>query len=183
MARKVANVIDAGERVRRLARSLISYARPGAEKQEKVDIKDLVDEILSFSGYELSRGGVEIRNLAPENLPRFSAVKDQIEQVLINLLTNASHACEAKAGGKVEVSANASGKWLEFTVKDNGTGISPENLPRIFEPFFTTKKPVKGTGLGLNIVQSIVERHGGKVHVQSQPGQGTAFTIRLPLEP
>jgi signal transduction histidine kinase len=181
-ARRIGNVIEAGERVRRLARNLISYARPGTEKIEEIDLKTLVDEILSFSSYELSRGGVEIRNLVPENLPRLKAVRDQIEQVLLNLLTNASHACGAKGGGKVDVSAARRDRWLELKVEDNGAGINPEHLARIFEPFFTTKVAGKGTGLGLNIVQSIVERHNGKIQVQSQPGTGTTFTIILPLE-
>ena len=184
-ARKISTVIEAGERVRRLSRNLISYARPGSEKIEEVDLKSLVDEILSFSSYELGRGGVEIKNLVPENLPPMKAVKDQIEQVLINLLTNASHACDAKGGGKVQVKASAadraSGAWLTLQVEDNGAGIREEHLSRIFEPFFTTKLGGEGTGLGLNIVQSIVEKHNGKIKVESRYGEGTVFTIQFPL--
>jgi len=182
MARRVSNVIDAGERVRRLSRNLISYARPGSEMMEVINFRTLVDEILSFSGYELSRGGVELNNQVPENLPGLKAVKDQIEQVLINLLTNASHACAEKGGGKVNISADARDGWLEIRVEDNGVGINPEHLSRIFEPFFTTKPGGKGTGLGLNIVKSIVERHNGRINVESKPGQGTAFKVFFPLE-
>jgi PAS domain S-box-containing protein len=184
-ARKISAVVEAGERVRRLSRNLISYARPGTEKVEDINLKTLVDEILSFSSYELSRGGVEIKNQVPENLPPLKAVKDQIEQLVLNLLTNASHACSAKGGGQVVVKASSSdhagGAWLTLQVEDNGVGIREEHLPRIFEPFFTTKPGGKGTGLGLNIVHAIVERHNGKIKVESKFGKGTVFTIEFPL--
>jgi len=101
---------------------------------------------------------------------------------LINLLTNASHACAEKGGGKVNISADARGGWLEIRVEDNGVGIIPDQLPRIFEPFFTTKPGGKGTGLGLNIVKSIVERHNGRISVESKPGKGTEFKVFFPLE-
>jgi len=180
-SRRLTTVIEAGERARRLSQNLMSYARPGAEVFEEINLKSLVDEVLSFSSYELGRGRVELENLMPDNLPRLRAVKDQIEQVLINLLANASHACAEKGGGKIKIMASARDQLLELKIEDTGIGIKPEQLPRIFEPFFTTKLGGQGTGLGLNIVQSIVERHRGQIRIQSEPGQGTTFTIIFPV--
>ncbi len=181
LARRLETVIQASERIQRLARNLMGYARPGVETTQEIEVKKLVDELLSFSGYELRRGGVKIENLVPENLPRLKVVKDQIEQVLINLLTNASYACAEKGGGKIRIKARTRGNWLELRVEDTGVGIEPQDLSRVFDPFFTTKPREKGSGLGLNIVQSIVERHRGKIKVKSKPGEGTVFFISFPL--
>ena len=180
-ARRLEIAIRASERIQRLAKNLMNYARPSTEAPQEIDLKKLVDEVLSFSGYELRRGGVEIENLVPDDLPCLIAVKDQIEQALINLLTNASYACAEKNGGRIRIKARVRGQMLEIRVEDNGVGISPEHLSRIFEPFFTTKPREKGTGLGLNIVQSIVERHRGKIKVKSKPGEGTVFSLLFPI--
>jgi len=180
MARRVETAISASERIQRLARNLMGYTRPGSETVQEIELKKLVDEVLSFSGYELRRWGAEIENQVPEHLPKLKAVKDQIEQVLINILTNASYACGEKGGGKIRIKARARGPWLEIRVEDNGIGIAPENLGRIFDPFFTTKPREKGTGLGLNIVQAIMERHQGKIKVKSKPGEGTVFSVLFP---
>ena len=180
-ANRLQFAIDAGEKIRRLTQNLMSFVRPSRGVVGKVNLRELLEEIISFSGYELQRGGVEIENLISKDLPGLKMVKDQMEQLLINLLYNASQACAEKGGGKVKVKARVRGDWMELKVEDNGIGVPPENLPRLFEPFFTTKPEGKGTGLGLNIVQSIVERHQGKIQVKSKLNQGTIFTILFPL--
>ena len=182
LEQRIDKVIEATERIQRLVKSLTSYVRPSKMVKEEVNLHKLVNDILLFSGYELRRGGVEIENLIPKDLPPLYAVKDQVEQVLINLMLNASQACAEKGGGKVRVRARKRKEGIELRVEDNGVGIPPEQMSKIFDPFFTTKPEGKGTGLGLNIVQSIVERHQGKIRVKSKPGEGTVFSILFPQE-
>jgi signal transduction histidine kinase len=102
----------------------------------------------------------------------------QIEQCLLNLMTNAIDA--TPRGGSLEVSARSGDGEVELEVRDTGCGIAPENLTRVFEPLFTTKHPGKGTGLGLTIVREVVAAHGGTIAVQSTPSRGTRITLRLP---
>ena len=112
-------------------------------------------------------------------VPPLSAVAANLEQVFVNLITNACHA--TGPGGQVRLRTRCEGREAVVWVEDTGSGIETEHLSRIFEPFFTTKTEGKGTGLGLSIVQRIVEKHGGRIDVHSTPGQGTTFTVRLPL--
>lgn len=124
------------------------------------------------------------QDLAP-NLPEVQADPHQIQQVLVNLLLNAADAL-GEAGGEVRihtrlvlVGAPITTTWVEVRVEDDGVGIRAEDLSRLFEPFFSTKGP-KGTGLGLSVTWGILERHGGTIHVESEPGGGACFTLRLP---
>jgi len=112
-------------------------------------------------------------------VPALSAVRGHLVQVFVNLITNACHAMSP--GGVVILSTCVDGNDVSIGVADTGTGIKAEYLEKIFEPFFTTKPDGKGTGLGLSIVQGIVEKHGGTIKVNSALGQGTRFSIRLPL--
>jgi signal transduction histidine kinase len=112
-------------------------------------------------------------------LPPISAVRANLAQVFVNLITNACHAMSP--GGQVTLTTRREGQEAVAEVRDTGAGIDPKNLRRIFDPFFTTKEEGKGTGLGLSIVQGIVESHGGRISVDSTPGQGTTFTLWLHL--
>lgn len=108
--------------------------------------------------------------------------RSQIEQVLINLVMNAVQA--QPDGGRVQVGVAAApdGRGVQLTVADTGPGMDPEQIASIFEPFYTTKSAGQGTGLGLPIVEGIVEEHGGTITVASQPGRGTTFTVVLPVD-
>jgi signal transduction histidine kinase len=111
-------------------------------------------------------------------LPPISAVKGNLAQVFINLITNACHAMQP--GGQVTLTTRREASEVVVRVRDTGSGIEPANLEKIFEPFFTTKAEGKGTGLGLSIVHGIVEKHGGVIQVESQVGEGTTFVVKLP---
>jgi two-component system NtrC family sensor kinase len=120
-----------------------------------------------------------------ENLPLVSADPQQLEQVLVNLLLNAIDAMPK--GGRITIEAGLetdsnSPPAVALTITDTGNGIEAGDLPKIFQPFFSAKKG-KGIGLGLSICDRIIQNHGGKIAVQSTPGEGTSFTIHLPLEP
>jgi signal transduction histidine kinase len=114
-------------------------------------------------------------------LPRVTCYAAKINQVVMNLLTNAIDACPD--GGTVTVRTRAEDPGVRIEVADNGCGIDPEHRDRIFDPFFTTKPVGQGTGLGLSISYGIIQDHGGTIEVESTIGQGTVFTIHLPLRP
>jgi signal transduction histidine kinase len=107
----------------------------------------------------------------------------QLEQVFVNLLSNAGDAVRTAPEKHIQLTCEVQGETVVVTVQDSGIGISPEVLPRIFEPFFTTKGVNQGTGLGLSITHGIITEHGGSIEVHSMPGQGTTFVVRLPLAP
>jgi PAS domain S-box-containing protein len=175
---KYKKIVDNSERVLRFTRDLVSYARPAQDKPTQVDLNDAVEQAASFCEHVLSAHNVKLeRDFGP--VPSFLAVKTNLVQVLVNLITNACHAMVK--GGTVRVSTRVHESCAVVQVKDDGAGIDPTVRTRIFEPFFTTKPAGKGTGLGLSIVQGIVENHGGSIEVDSSVGQGTTFTIRLPM--
>jgi signal transduction histidine kinase len=122
-----------------------------------------------------------------QDLPALSCYSTQLSQVFMNLLVNAYHAIEQKVGGsgetgRIVLRTERRGSGVVVRVEDDGVGIPPENLDRIFDPFFTTKRVGSGTGLGLSTSFTIVQRHGGSIHVESTPGRGSAFEVRLPLD-
>jgi two-component system, NtrC family, sensor kinase len=110
---------------------------------------------------------------------RLVGCKEELQQVLVNLLINALQV--SAPGAEVRLGVAASESWLDITVLDRGPGIAPEHMARLFEPFFTTKPPGEGVGLGLAVSRGIVQRHGGTIAIASAPGAGAAFTVRLPL--
>ncbi len=166
-----------GEEVRRLKRILDEFsrfARLPAPELAPVAADELAQAVLAL--FPAPPPGVELARAIEPGLPAVRADRDQMLQVLLNLVGNAVDAM--KGGGTLLVGASRDGDDVAFTVSDTGPGILPEELPRIFEPYFTTKEG--GTGLGLAIAQRIVEEHGGCIEVDSAPGRGTTFTVRLP---
>jgi two-component system NtrC family sensor kinase len=119
-----------------------------------------------------------VRELAPD-LPEIQADPAQLKQVFVNLVVNAVQAMPA--GGTLTVGTQVVDAMVSLVIKDTGSGINEETLPKIFLPFFTTKDVSEGTGLGLAVVHGIVTSHGGSIEVQSQPGAGSRFEVRLPI--
>jgi two-component system NtrC family sensor kinase len=131
--------------------------------------------------HQLDMGNVQLQlELAPE-LPPVHCDPSQVEQVLLALVMNAIDAMPRGGNLVVRTRSLPQSKQIELQVRDDGMGIPPDILPRMFEPFLTTKETGKGVGLGLAISKSIVERHGGVIEVESQPGRGTTFYIFLPV--
>jgi len=124
--------------------------------------------------------GVAVQVDVPAELPTLLGVNAQLQQVLVNLITNACHAMPEGAGRLTIAARETEQGGVEIRLVDNGSGISPDHLGRIFEPFFSTKGEGHGTGLGLSIVRNIVELHQGEVRVQSELGQGTTFVLTFP---
>jgi PAS domain S-box-containing protein len=175
---KYKRIVDNSERVLRFTRDLVSYARPAHDKPELIELNATIEKAVGFCDHVLHKHGVSIeKGLQP--VPTFLAVRQNLVQVFVNLITNACHA--TSSGGRVTVTTRVDADHAVVEVADTGAGIAPELQGRIFEPFFTTKPDGKGTGLGLSIVQGIIENHGGVIAVRSAVGQGTTFTIRLPM--
>jgi signal transduction histidine kinase len=148
-------------------------------------LHDIIDQAIAFCEHVLSAAAVRVERQYGAGVLTVHAVSEQLVQVFVNLLTNASHAAPAHDGRVVVTTALAEPKEgvkrATIAVEDNGSGIAPEHLPQVFVPFFTTKRHMQGTGLGLSIVKSILESHDGAIRVESERGRGTRFVIELPL--
>ncbi len=167
------------QRVARIAHGLLSFARESSAAQEPVDMNHVVEETLLLMEKDLAKGGITIRRSLPSNLPPVHGDPSALQQVVMNLLTNAGDALGR--GGEISletcVVSGEKGR-VRLTVRDTGPGISPDVLPRIFDPFYTTKPD--GTGLGLSISYGIVSEHKGTIDVESLPGRGTTFILTFP---
>ncbi|MBV8761473.1 MAG: PAS domain S-box protein [Deltaproteobacteria bacterium] len=169
-----------GEHITQHGQRLMQLAKPGPDRVAPIDLNEVVRDVggmLKMAG-KLRR--VELV-LALGNEPLMVTVnRTRIEQILVNLVTNAVDAIGVDGTVTVEVRASDDGKRAVVEVRDTGSGIAPDTLDKIFEPFFTTKPADRGTGLGLPVVREIVESYGGKIEVVSELGAGTTFRFDLP---
>jgi signal transduction histidine kinase len=167
-------------RVARIAQGLLSFSRHSPETYAAVQLNDVVRETLLLAEHQVTRTGVSLRVDAEDPLPPIRGDGNALEQVLLNLITNAGAAVEV--GGEVRIATRRHPDrpgFVQLIVADTGCGIPPNILPHIFDPFFSTKP--SGTGLGLSISHGIVREHGGTIDVESTPGQGTRFSLTLPV--
>jgi PAS domain S-box-containing protein len=177
---KLRRIGASAQRILRFSRDLVQYARPSGKESAAVDLAAVVRQSVSICDHLVERGGIALTVEVDPQLPVIQAVAGQLEQVLINLITNAVHAVEA--GGKVVVSARRDGdSSVEIEVGDSGPGVPEADREKIFEPFYTTKLDGKGTGLGLPIVRNIVEQHRGQITVGRSDLGGAAFRVTLPI--
>jgi two-component system, cell cycle sensor histidine kinase and response regulator CckA len=172
------------KRCEKIIRELLQFARPKSTDFCPIDVKQVIEKTLGLVANHLYKQQIEGITQVEENLPKIYADPQELEQVLVNLYFNAIDAMpEGGAltiGAKLSLGAPQVPQEVAITVSDTGFGISPEDLPRIFQPFFTAKKK-RGLGLGLPICDRIIKNHGGRIKVESQPGQGTTFEICLPV--
>ena len=165
------------ERLNRVISQLIEFARPLTLKREPTSLTDLVRHTIRLVEAEAKKNAVEIDVKAGENLPQADIDPDKIKQVLLNIFLNALSAMPA--GGRLLLELSAQKDWMDVAVSDTGSGIKEEDLPRIYDPYFTSKPA--GTGLGLAVVQKIMDAHGGLVQMESKAGSGTKVTLRFSL--
>jgi signal transduction histidine kinase len=172
----VADERRAGELVQKLRR----FLRRGEVEHRELDLREVIEEVQQLVAREAEARGVRLRLELAEELPRIVGDRVQLQQVVVNLLSNAMDAVAAgdQAAREVAVLAARCGDGVSVEVRDAGAGMDSETLARLFQPFFTTKR--NGMGLGLSISRTIVEAHGGTLSAQSAPGSGSTFRIELP---
>jgi len=187
IAGELGKIREAAERVARIASGLLSYSRPSRGERARLDLRLCIRKSLALIEEPARRSAVQIRDLLPRELPPIHANAGEMEQVFLNLFLNALDAMPN--GGCLSVSAQVLAEprdqvsRVAIVVADTGVGIAPDIRERLFEPFFTTKQEGRGTGLGLGICLGLVRGHRGEIDVESEPNQGTRFTVTLPVEP
>jgi two-component system NtrC family sensor kinase len=165
-----------------IVQNLLLFARPTGVEMASLDLNQVVQRSLMLVRHHLEISGVKLHCELLSGDSRIVADEGQLQQALIALLVNAVEAMKGLQGGEGQLSVRVRGTAdeVEIDVADTGAGIPPDVLPQIFEPFFSTKEAENGVGLGLAVVYGIVQRHGGRIEVESQVGQGTVFHVRLP---
>jgi signal transduction histidine kinase len=176
LSRNTHAIRTAIRRITRTVGALKGYSHLDQAKVTPCDLHEGIENTLVILNSELKYGINVVRNYV--ELPAVPVYVDELNQVWTNLIHNAVQALGGK--GEIVIETRLDGSLVTVAVQDNGPGIPPEVMPRIFDPFFTTKPKGEGTGLGLGIVKQIVEKHGGKIDVTSQPGR-TRFTVELPV--
>lgn len=175
----IADCLDGAERIRDVVENLRTFSRLGEAEFKKVDLNESLDSTLRLLSRYYTGGHIKLyRDYG--KLPLVDCYAGQLNQVWMNLLVNAAQAL--KDVGEVRLTTRHEGDHVVITISDTGCGIPAEHLKRIFDPFFTTKPVGEGTGLGLSVTYSIVERHKGSIKVLSQPASGTTFIVSIPVD-
>jgi hypothetical protein len=177
---QILRVIASGtDRTKRIVSALGSYSRIDAEDSSRTDVNGALDDALHITAHLTAGHSVE-RSLGDDVVIR--GWRGQLEQVFVNLIANAAQAFDKKRRGTICITTSRRDDEVVVEVADDGPGIPADVLPRIFDPFFTTKEVGRGTGLGLAISHDIISRHGGRIEVESEPGEGTTFTVVFPAD-
>ena len=171
-------IARAGARAAQVVRNLLDFARKEEYRLRPTDINLTVERAVELVQHELLAHGIQLRLDLDPKLPTLLASPDHLQSVWLNLILNAIDSLE-KTPGWISVSTRKKHREIQVVVADNGKGVPAEHIDRIFEPFYTTKSPGRGTGLGLSVSNRIVKQHGGHIQLESQPGQGSAFTVIL----
>jgi len=170
------------KRSSRIVQGLLTFARQSRVQLAEVDINTLLEQTLEFMESQLESHRIEVALNLDEHLPHTLADAGQLQQVFLNLFTNALQAMsEAHGGGTLSLRTQATPTDIRIAVRDDGPGIPRELLHRVFDPFFTSKAVGEGTGLGLSICYGIVREHGGRIWAESDEGQGATFYVELPI--
>jgi two-component system, NtrC family, sensor kinase len=169
------------DRARKVTHRLLGFARRMEPVMEQVDINKLVNDTVSFFSNDALFRNIKIITELDSNMPLVTTDSSQLQQVFLNIINNSVDAVDRDGWIRISATADRISNKVAIAFEDNGPGIEQENLSQIFDPFFTTKEPGKGTGLGLSISYQIVEYLGGKIDVESRRGEGTKFTVSLPL--
>jgi len=173
------DILDAVERCGTITRQLLGFARKFEVKIQKVNLKEVISDVLVFHHKEAAYRNIQVDVNVPEDMLPIETDRGKLQQVLVNLVNNAFQAMDN--GCILDIAASPAGAdKISITIGDNGCGMPEENLPKIFEPFFTTKDGDKGTGLGLAITHGLVKKLGGDIFATSKVHEGTTFTITLP---
>lgn len=191
LAEFTGEIMHETQRVATIVRNLLTFARNEKQSHSPARIADIVEAVLSLVRAVIRHDQITLQVSVPEDLPQLKCRSQQIQQVIMNLVTNARDALNERYPGhhpdkvlslETQLLERAERRWIRLTVQDHGTGIAPEVQERMFDPFFTTKGRDKGTGLGLSISHGIVKDHHGQWTVESEPGQFTRMHVDLPVD-
>ncbi len=176
------SVLSSVERCGTITKRLLSFARHMEVTIESINLGKVIDDVLGFLHKEAEYRNITVNlDIAP-NIPEFRSDRGKLQQIFLNIVNNAFAAMDV--GGRLDISVRLDEKkCITVKISDNGCGMSEEDLGKIYEPFFSTKTKTGGTGLGLSITYGLVQELGGKIQVTSKKGEGTTFTVSLPLEP
>lgn len=171
--------VDGAVRVQRIVQSLRDFARPEEVAWQATDLHKCLESALDVAASDLNQKAEIVRQYG--NLAPVMCIPSQINQVFLNVLLNAAQAISGR--GVITIRTVQEGDLIRVAISDTGAGMPPEVANRVFDPFFTTRGVGKGTGLGLTMAYGIVERHGGRIELESEFGHGSTFTVILPLNP
>jgi len=183
-ARRAADtIVTEARRAARIVGKLLTFARQNPTERIPTDVNQVIADTIELRRYPLRVQEVELHVRLADGVPTIAADPFQLQQVFINLLSNAEQSVvsHGRPPRRIEVSTGVRDGEIVVMVSDSGAGIAPEHLPHIFNPFYTTKPKGVGTGLGLSISFGIVREHGGYIQATSTPGEGASFTVHLPL--
>jgi two-component system NtrC family sensor kinase len=174
----------AQEEVERLivtVQRMLEFNRPSVGQQFETDVHAVIQDVVALTRQRIQQANVQVQMTLAPNMPPLRANKDQLKQVFLNLVLNAVEAMPG--GGKLQIATRVErkGRLACIALRDDGVGLAPEVREHIFEPFYTTKS--QGTGVGLSISYGLIEQHGGDIQVESTEGQGSCFTVELPVHP
>ena len=181
--------LDGVERVSKIVRAMKEFSHPGSAEKARVDLNHAIESTITVASNEWKYVAELVTEFDPA-LPQVFCLPGEFNQVVLNIIVNASHAIADAVGdggkgkGRLAVTTRCDGDWAEVRIQDSGTGIPEKARAKVFDPFFTTKGVGKGTGQGLAIAHSvIVDKHGGTITFETEVGQGTTFIIRIPINP
>lgn len=172
-------------RTSRIVSNLLAFSRQSKLELTRLNLNRLIEKTLLINVNLLKLGRVKVIKKLDPLLPDIIGSEDQLQQVFMNFISNSVEAMESMGKGvlTIETRPGKTKEQVAVSFRDTGIGIDKEKLPRLFEPFYTTKKKGKGVGLGLSVVYGIIQEHGGTIDAQSLPGEGTTFSVMLPIEP
>jgi len=173
--------MDQADRTSEIVKNLLEFSRASHPRAEEVNLEEVVDKTVRLVNNELKLNNIKFFKEVKDGLHNARLDRGGLQQVLLNLFMNSIQAMESGGELKVMVGPAEIPSEVRIDVADNGPGIPAEYMNQIFDPFFTTKKEGMGTGLGLSVSYNIIKKNGGRMEVQSRPGQGTCFSIFLPL--
>lgn len=178
-------ILNASEKAAKITNNILGMARNRSTDPEPTDLARLIGDSLLLLEREMNKYRIQV-DYEPAVVPQVMAVGNEIQQVLMNLLTNARQAMSTGGEIRIRLAHDIAHNMVDLVIRDNGSGIPAEKLPRIFDPYFSTKDGPDasgkgGTGLGLSSCRDIIQSHHGRIRVQSTVGKGTAFTIKLPI--
>lgn len=167
------------DRLAKMIVNLRGFSKPSSGKISSVDINQCMEEVLSLQNESLRIRGIQVNQQFSDQIPKVKGVQDQIKQVIINIIQNAADSISGK--GRITLTTEKRNSHIVLKIQDTGSGISEDDKKHLFEPFFTTKETEKGSGLGLSISYGIIQKHGGKIEVESELGKGSTFSVNLPI--